>query len=71
MLTSDLTSLTDTLGENCSTFENYGEMAEKMRYFVHNMDELYKKRVKIFDYARNSLIWENYEKNIMQAYSLC
>jgi hypothetical protein len=71
MLTSDLTSLTDTLGENCSTFENYGEMAKKMRYFVHNMDELYKKRVKIFDYARNSLIWENYEKNIMQAYSLC
>ena len=71
MLTSDLTSLTETLGVNCTTFEDYGDMIEKMRYYAQNKDELYGKRVKIFDFARNKLIWENYEKQIMNAYSLC
>jgi hypothetical protein len=71
MLTSDLTSLTETLGANCTTFEDYGDMIEKMRYLAQNRDELYGKRVKIFDFARNNLIWENYEEQIMNAYSLC
>jgi len=71
MLTSDLTSLTETLGANCTTFEDYEDMIEKMRYYAQNRDELYGKRVKIFDFARNNLIWENYEKQIMNAYSLC
>lgn len=71
MLTSDLTSLIETLRDNCATFEDYGEMVDKMRYFMYNMDELYKKRLKIFDHARTNLIWENYEENIIQAYSLC
>jgi glycosyltransferase involved in cell wall biosynthesis len=71
MLTADLTSLTETLGANCTTFEDYGDMVEKVRYYAQNKDELYGKRVKIFDFARNNLIWENYEEQIMNAYSLC
>jgi hypothetical protein len=71
MITSDLMAVIETLGDFCTTFEDYGDMAEKMRYFMHNMDELYKKRVKIFDHARTNLVWENYEENIIQAYSLC
>jgi hypothetical protein len=68
MLTSDLTSVTHTLEGNCLTFENYEDLALKLQYFKTNMEELYKKRVDIFNYARNYLTWEKYEKNIIDAY---
>lgn len=71
MLTSDLTPLIETLRDNCSTFEDYDDMIVKIRYFMDNMDELYSNRVKIFNYARTNLVWENYEENIISAYSLC
>jgi hypothetical protein len=29
------------------------------------------KRLKIFDYARKNLIWENNESNIIEAYKRC
>ena len=69
MLTSDLTSVIHTLGDNCLTFENYDDMALKLQYFKTNMDELYKKRLKVFNYARQNLVWEKYEKNIISAYN--
>lgn len=68
MLTSDLTSVIHTLEGNCLTFENYEDLALKLQYFKTNMEELYKKRVDIFNYARNYLTWEKYEKNIIDAY---
>ena len=70
MLTSDLTSVIHTLEGNCLTFENYEDLALKLQYFKTNMEELYKKRVDIFNYARNYLTWEKYEKNIIDAYKL-
>jgi hypothetical protein len=69
MLTSDLTSVIHTLGDNCLTFENYDDLASKLQYFKTNIDELYEKRLKIFNYARKNLVWEKYEKNIISAYS--
>lgn len=68
MLTSDLTSVIHTLQDNCLTFEDYEDLALKLQYFKTNMEELYKKRVDIFNYARNYLTWEKYEKNIIDAY---
>jgi len=68
MLTSDLTSVIQTLGDNCLTFENYEEMASKLQYFNSSMDELYEKRLKIFNYARRNLVWEKHEKKIIEAY---
>jgi hypothetical protein len=68
MLTSDLTSVIHTLGGNCLTFENYEDLALKLQYFKTNMEELYNKRVNIFNYARNYLTWEKHEKNIIDAY---
>ncbi len=68
MLTSDLTSVIHTLGDNCLTFENYDDLALKLQYFKTNVDELYEKRVKVFNSARQNLVWEKHEKNIIEAY---
>jgi hypothetical protein len=35
------------------------------------MDELHKKRLQIFDYARDNLIWEKNENYIIEAYKRC
>jgi hypothetical protein len=70
MLTSDLTSVIHTLGENCLTFDDYEDLASKLRYYKTNMAELYEKRLKIYNYARTNLIWEKHDKNIIDAYKL-
>jgi hypothetical protein len=71
MCTSCLKPVSETLKENCFTFENYNDLASQLEYFKENLDDLYNKRLKIFEFARNNLIWENYEKNIFSAYHLC
>jgi glycosyltransferase involved in cell wall biosynthesis len=71
MCTSCLKPVSETLKENCITFENYNDLVSQLEYFKENLDELYNKRLKIFEFARNNLIWENYEKNIFRAYQLC
>src|SRR5919108_2574814 len=61
----------EILKEHCITFENYADMASKLMYFKENLDELYNKRLQIFGYARDKLIWEKNEKNIIEAYKKC
>lgn len=70
MLTSDLTSVINTLGDNCLTFEDYDDLVSKLEYFKTNMDDLYEKRLKIFNYARTNLVWEKHDKKILDAYKL-
>jgi hypothetical protein len=70
MLTSDLTSVINTLGDNCLTFEDYDDLASKLEYFKTNMHDLYEKRLKIFNYARINLVWEKHDKKILDAYKL-
>ena len=69
--TCSLNVIKDTLKEHCVTFEDYADMASKLMYLKENMDELHKKRLQIFDYARKYLIWENNESNIIEAYKRC
>jgi glycosyltransferase involved in cell wall biosynthesis len=69
MVTSDLTSVLQTLGDNCLTFEDYDDLALKLQHLKSNMDELYRKRLNLFNYAKTNLIWEKYESNIMSAYN--
>ncbi len=59
------------LKENCILFEDYEEMLSKLIYFKENLDEIYNKRVKIFQYARDNLIWEKNEKDTLVAYRKC
>jgi glycosyltransferase involved in cell wall biosynthesis len=71
MCTSSLVTVSNDLKENCITFDNYDEMASQLEYFRNNPEEIYNKRLSIFRFARNSLVWENHEKNIMNAYRMC
>jgi glycosyltransferase involved in cell wall biosynthesis len=71
MCTSSFKTVPETLKQNCITFEDYNDMASHLEYFKENLEELYNNRLKIFEFARSNLIWENYEKNIFRAYQLC
>ena len=71
LTTSGFEPVKEILKEHCIVFDDYVEMASKLSYFKENLDEVYNKRLKIFDYARKNLIWENNESNIIEAYKRC
>jgi glycosyltransferase involved in cell wall biosynthesis len=66
--TSGFTPINAILGDHCITFEDYEDMASKLNYFKENLDELYKRRLRIFEFARKNLIWEKNESSIIEAY---
>jgi glycosyltransferase involved in cell wall biosynthesis len=70
MCTSSLQTIIDTLKNNCVTFENYEDMVDKLTYFKNNMDDLYNKRIKTYEFAKENLIWDKYEGNIIKAYKM-
>jgi glycosyltransferase involved in cell wall biosynthesis len=69
--TSSLNAIKQILKEHCITFDDYEDMAKKLMYFKENLDDLYSRRLKIYDYARANLIWEKNEKLITEAYKRC
>jgi hypothetical protein len=69
--TSSLTTVQETLKDNCSTFEDYETLVPQLEYFKCNLDGLYNKRIRIFEYARANLIWEKNEQDIIRAYHMC
>jgi len=71
MCTNSFKDMKAVLNEHCITFDNYDEMKEDLLYFKYNVDELYDKRLNLFEYARNNLIWELNEKKILDAYKIC
>ncbi|MEJ7641166.1 MAG: glycosyltransferase [Candidatus Nitrosocosmicus sp.] len=71
MSVSSLKPVREILKEHCMTFEDSMDMASKLMYFKENLDELHNKRLKIFDYANDNLIWEKNEKKILDAYKMC
>jgi glycosyltransferase involved in cell wall biosynthesis len=70
-LTSDLTSVTENLKEHCILFDNYDELVANLQNLSNNLDDLYSKRLKTYQYARSNLLWENFEKNIFESYKVC
>ena len=70
MCTSSFSSVIESFKGNCGVFEDYAELAAQLEYYRDNPEDLYKKRIKSFDYAKKNLIWENYEDNIFRAYQL-
>ena len=71
MCTSSLTTIRETLKDNCSTFEDYEKLIPELEYFKSNADILHNKRVKIFEFAQVNLIWEKNEQDIIRAYQMC
>ena len=68
MCTSSFKTLTATLGDNCCAFEDYDDLLSKLKYFKENTEELFNKRLAIFEFAKCNLIWEKHENNIIKAY---
>jgi hypothetical protein len=68
MPTSDMESVIATLGNNCLPFQDYDDLLSKLEYFKSNIDELYEKRLRTFNFARSNLVWERHEKKILDAY---
>jgi len=71
MCTSSLTTIRDTLKDNCSTFDDYETLVPQLEYFKCNPEVLYEKRVRIFEFAQANLIWEKNEQDIIRAYQMC
>jgi glycosyl transferase family 4 len=69
--TSTITPVIETLKENCATFEDYADLGSQMEYYQENLTLLHNKRLKLFKFARDNLIWERFEKNIFHAYQSC
>jgi glycosyltransferase involved in cell wall biosynthesis len=69
--TSSFEAVANTLKENCVTFDDYSSLTSQLASMKNDMDDLYNKRLKIFEFARSKLIWENNEKNILSAYKAC
>ena len=70
MCTRSLTTILETLKNNCSTFEDYETLMSQLEYFKNNPDVLYNKRREIFEFAQANLIWERNEKDIFRAYQI-
>jgi glycosyltransferase involved in cell wall biosynthesis len=71
MCTSSFESVAGTLKENCTAFDDYASLTLQLSAMKNDMDELYNKRLKIFEFARSKLVWENNERNILAAYQAC
>ena len=72
MCTSSLVTIFNILGgENCMTFDNYDEMAAQLEHLKNSPEVLHKKRLSIFRFAKNNLVWENHERNIFASYQMC
>lgn len=71
MCTRSLTTIQETLKNNCSAFDDYETLMSQLEYFKSNPDILYNKRLGIFEYAQSNLIWEKNEKAILRTYQIC
>jgi glycosyltransferase involved in cell wall biosynthesis len=68
MCTSDLTTISSILKGNCILFDDYNDLVQKLKYFSNNIEELNKLRIKSFNFAKENLIWEKYDHNIINVY---
>lgn len=68
---SSLKMVINALKENCATFDDYESLVSQLQSLKEDLDALYNKRLKIFEFARSKLVWENYDNNIFAAYRAC
>jgi glycosyl transferase family 4 len=65
---SSLVPIKNILREYCITFEDYEDMISQLRDCGENMEKTYERRVGVYQFAKENLLWENYEQNIFDAY---
>ncbi len=66
---SSLKQVTKTLEKSCIVFDNIKDFEHIIRELVDKKEYFEDQSLKIVKYAKNNLIWERYEKNILRAYS--
>lgn len=70
LCTSSLIPIKDNLRDHCIAFEDYDDMVSQLRYCRDNIDRTYEKRLKVYQFAKENLIWEKYDQNIFDAYKV-
>jgi glycosyltransferase involved in cell wall biosynthesis len=68
LCTSSLAPIKNTLRDYCMTFEDYEDMILQLRDCRNNMEKNYEMRLDVYQFAKENLLWENYEQNIFDAY---
>jgi len=71
LISSGFEPVKQILKEHCITFDDYEDMVRKLIYFKENLNDLYNRRLKVFDYSHENLIWEKNETFITEAYKKC
>jgi len=71
LCTSSFDPIIESFKGKCGIFEDYDGLASQLEYYRDDPEALYKKRIKSFEFARNNLVWEKFEDNILRAYQSC
>jgi Glycosyltransferase Family 4 len=65
---SSLIPIINILRDYCLTFEDYKDMVSQLQHCRENMEKTYGMRLGVYQFAKENLLWENYEQNIFDAY---
>ncbi|WP_337862708.1 glycosyltransferase [Nitrososphaera sp.] len=68
LVISDAEFVVGELGAHCETFDDFGQLKERLAYYNRNRDELDRKRRAALAYAKSDLVWEKHESKILEAY---
>ncbi|HEU4481609.1 MAG TPA: glycosyltransferase [Nitrososphaeraceae archaeon] len=69
--TSSLETISDSLKGKNETIDNYNDLITKISYYKEHTNDLYKKRIEIYNFAKKNLLWDIYEECILHAYQIC
>ena len=64
----DLTPVIDDFGKYCDKFDSYENLSSLLEFYNQNPDDLNKKRRAVLNFAKNNLVWEKNDDNILDAY---
>lgn len=68
---SSLRGVLDVMRGNCVAVNDYVHVVSELEYFGNNKDELYRKRLASYNFAKENLVWERDESKIINAYQVC
>ncbi|RLF13230.1 MAG: hypothetical protein DRN06_08930, partial [Thermoprotei archaeon] len=65
---SDMDAVISMFNKLCETFEDYNDMVSMLSYYAEDPEEALKKGLKIKEYAKQHLVWENYADRLIGLY---
>ena len=70
LVTSDMKPVISMLGNFCKTFNNYDELVSLLKYYKDDMDSALEEGLRTMKFAKEKLIWEKFEENIIKSYKI-